>query len=578
MSLALPPEPDLTSTGSSIPPASATRPEAARGPLPRWALLSMAGAATLTFALSREGWAPADIRQESAFWVLFRQDQPAALLGLSIAAASLFFAGLLPRRLLAAVEALGRRPGLFVAGFAAVAAAASLFAYRAYPLSMDEYAPWFQAKAFAAGRLTGKVPPELLPRIVPTFHNYFLETASDGRIIEAYWPGLALLLAPFMLLGVPWLLNPLLGAASLAVLWHLARKLLPEKTWGWVLLFALASPAFLVNAISFYSMSAHLLCSLVFAALLLEAPGAGRTALAGAVGSLALILHNPFPHALFAAPWVVWIALRPRQRHLGALLLGYLPLGLLSGIGWSVLRASIQSQNPAGAQHVALSTLVMNTFGQAFALPRVSSLWARLAGFTKLVVWASPGLVALACIGAVVVLRDRGPERTPLRLLALSGLLTLAAYVLVPWDQGHGWGYRYFHSAWGVLPLLAAVALLEPLPDAERFTRAMLAAALASLLLATPLRLFQVRRFMDRQLAQIPPKPTTGFSVTFVRPWRGFYTIDMVQNDPFLESDRWMLYSRGDAEDARFAHALSADARPLASSEAATVWAIPRRK
>jgi hypothetical protein len=538
----------------------------------------MVGATTLTFALCREGWTPDDIRQGSAFWVLFREDQPAALLGLSIAAAALVFAGLLPRRLLASVEALGRRPLLFVAGFAAMAAAASLLAYRAYPLSMDEYAPWFQAKAFAAGKLTGQVPPELLPRIVPFFHNYFLETARDGRIVEAYWPGFALLLAPFMLLGVPWLLNPLLGAASLAVLWYLACKLLPEKTWGWVLLFALASPAFLVNAISFYSLSAHLLCSLVFAALLLEAPGAGRTALAGAVGSFALILHNPFPHALFAAPWVVWIALRPRQRHLAALLLGYLPLGLLAGVGWSALRASIQSQNPAGAHRVALSTLVLGMFDQAFALPRLSSLWARLAGFTKLVLWASPGLVALACIGAVMVLRDRSPERTPLRLLALSGVLTLAAYVLVPWDQGHGWGYRYFHSAWGVLPLLAAVALLEPRPDGERFTRAMLAAALASLLLATPLRLFQVRSFMDRHLAQIPPAPATGFSVTFVRPWRGFYTIDMVQNDPFLESDRWMLYSRGDAEDAQFAHSLSADARPVAVSEAATVWEIPARR
>jgi hypothetical protein len=325
-------------------------------------------------------------------------------------------------------------------------------------------------------------------------------------------------------------------------------------------------------------MSAHLLCSLIFAALLLEEPGAGRTALAGAVGSLALILHNPFPHALFATPWVVWIALRPRQRHLAALLLGYLPLGLVGGVGWSVLRASIQSQNPAGAHRVALSTLVLSMFDQAFALPGLPSLWARLAGFTKLVLWASPGLVALACIGAVKVLRDRSPERTPLRLLAMSGLLTLAAYVLVPWDQGHGWGYRYFHSAWGVLPLLAAVALLEPRPDGERFTRAMLAAALASLLLATPLRLFQVRSFMDRHLAQIPPAPGTGFSVTFVRPNRGFYTVDMVQNDPFLRNDRWMFYSRGDAEDARFAHQLSADARPVASSEAATVWEIPTRK
>lgn len=546
----------------------------------------MAGAWALASALLNRPWIPRGIDLGTAFWTLFRQDLSAALLGLGLAAAGALGAGLVPRRLLAAIEGLGRRPAPLIAGFTVVAAGASLLVYRAYPLSMDEYAPWFQAKAFAAGRLAGQVPAELLPRVIPFFRNYFLEAARDGRIVESYWPGLALLLTPFMWIGAPWLLNPLIGGASLALLWHLSRKLLPEKAWGWVLLFALASPAFLVNAISFYSMSAHLLCSLAFAALLLPREGpagpepapAGRATLAGAVGSLALVLHNPVPHALFAAPWLAWVALRPRRRHLGPLLLGYLPLGLLAGVGWALLRRSIESQSPAGAEKAALGAMAANTFQQAFALPRWPSIWARLAGFTKLVVWASPGLVALACIGAAVVLRDRRPERLPLRLLALSGLLTLAAYVLVPLDQGHGWGYRYFHSAWGVLPLLAAVALLQPRPDGDRLAQAMLAAAVGSLLLATPLRLFQVRTFIDRQLAQVPPPPATGFSVTFVRAWRGFYTIDLVHNDPFLDGDRWMLYSWGDAEDAKLAHRLSAGAHPVARTEAATVWAIPAGK
>ncbi len=580
----------LTSTEPAPRPAADLAPaEAAPGDpanaeipcarLAAWVLFSMAVASLLTVALLHRSWTPRDIRPETAFWVLFREEEPpAALLGLLIISASLFFAGLVPHRILSWIEALGRRPLPLLLCFAAAASAASLLVYRAYPLSMDEYAPWFQAKAFAAGKLTGQVPPELLPRLVPRFDDYFLETARDGRIIEAYWPGFALLLAPFMWLGAPWLLNPLLGAASLAVLWHLARKLLPERAWGWVLLFALASPAFLLNAVSFYSMSAHLLCSLVFAALLLDGPGPGRTALAGAVGSLALVLHNPVPHALFAAPWVIWIALHPRQRHLVALLLGYLPLGLLAGVGWSVLRASIQLQNPAGAQHMALSALAFSMLDRAFALPRLSQLWARLAGFTKLVLWASPGLIAVACIGTVVVLRDRSPTRTPLRLLALSAVLTLGAYLFVPWDQGHGWGYRYFHSAWGTLPLLAAVPLLQARNGDDRPARAMMAAALASLLLATPLRLGQVRSFIGRHLAQIPEAKVAGSSLVFVRPWRGFYSVDMVQNDPFLESNRWMFYSRDDETDAQLARALSPGARIVASSDVATVWEIPARR
>lgn len=564
------------------PDASAPPPAAipARDPSARllaWVVFSMALAGAATFALCRTSWAPRGIQQGTAFWVLFREEEPlAAALGLFLAAAAFLLAGRLPRRLASAIEDVGSRPALAIAAFAAAAAAASWFVYRSYPLSMDEYAPWLQAKAFAAGHLTGQIPPALLARFVPFFRDYFLDVSRDGRIVEAYWPGFALLLAPFMRLGVPWLLNPLIGAASLALLWHLARRLLGERAAAWVLLLTLASPAFLANAISFYSMSAHLLFSLLFAALLIDGPTPGRAFLAGLVGSFALTLHNPFPHALFAAPWFLWMARQPRRRHLAALLLGYVPLGLLLGVGWWQLRASILSSNPLGGGHsVPLSTMVAHAFEMAFALPSAPQLWARLAGFVKLVLWASPGLLALACIGAAAVLRDPKPERTPLRLLTLSGVATLGAYLLVPWDQGHGWGYRYFHSAWGVLPILASVPMLAKAPGADRALRAVLGAALASVVLSTPLRLHQMSRFIGRHLAQLPSAPPTRFSVTFVRPWRGFYTIDMVHNDPFLDSDRWMLYSHGDAEDALFARRLSASARVVAANDVATVWEIP---
>jgi hypothetical protein len=84
--------------------------------------------------------------------------------------------------------------------------------------------------------------------------------------------------------------------------------------------------------------------------------------------------------------------------------------------------------------------------------------------------------------------------------------------------------------------------LLEARNGGDRPARAMMAAALARLLLATPLHLEQVRSFIGRHLAQIPEAKVAGSSLVFVRPWRGFYSIDMVQNDAFLQSDHWMLY------------------------------------
>src|SRR5207249_2923154 len=172
----------------------------------------------------------------------------------------------------------------------------------------------------------------------------------------------------------------------------------------------------------------------------------------------------------------------------------------------------------------------------------------------ELALWAVPGLLALACIGAVW--RRSEPA---VRLLTASALLTAVAYVFVPYDQGHGWGYRYFHAAWGALPLLVAGALEHPRAVAP-LRKTALIGALASLLLGNGLRLGQVRSFIDSQLRQIPSAPAPArLEVVFLRPDRGYYTVDLVQNDPFLDGRDLRLARRralhdDDARARRCAH------------------------
>lgn len=510
--------------------------------------------------------------RQTAFWTLFAEEEPTgSAVGLLLLAAGFACASRAPSRLLAAIDAVGRRPWPLIVGFAVCAAAAAWFVYAAYPLCMDEYAPWFQARAFAAGKLTGRVPPAFIPWIVPSYSGWFLDIARDGRIVSAYWPGFALLLTPFTLLRVPWLLNPLIGATSLFFLWRLARKILPQRSWGWVLLLAVASPVFLVDAISFYAMSAHLLFNLIFADLLIDAPSARRTALAGAVGSFALSLHNPVPHALFALPWIAWIASRPRSRHLLALALGYVPLTLVLVVGWALVRADVQAASPGGHAALPLWEVAQEFYRSAFSIPDRAVLVARVAGLTKLVLWGTPGLLAIAAFGADQALRRKAPD--PLRLFAWSALLTIAAYFFFPQDQGHGWGYRYFHSAWGALPLLAALPLLSA--GREHLERIVLWTAMASLLVAVPLRLAQVRSFIHRHLAQIPAAPDARREVVFVRPDRGFYSLDLVENDPFLRGRRLTLFSHGDAADADFASRLHPKPTLAVNGDVASVWIVP---
>jgi hypothetical protein len=507
------------------------------------------------------------------FWHLFLRDEPAAaVLGLLVALAAVLVARLAwPAAFDGALEKLAARPGTFIAAATATLALAALIVYRRHPLAMDEYAPLFQARAFARGSLWGEVPPEVLPRLVPVRAGDFLEASTAGQIVSAYWPGFALLLAPFAALGVPWLLNPLLGGATLCIVWRLARRLVPSPSAaGWAVLLTAASPAFAVNAISFYSMAAHLLFNLLFVSLILT-PEPRRLFAAGAVGSFALSLHNPVPHLLFALPWIAWIGLRRDGiRRLGALCLGYLPLSLALGLGWLWLRSRVVG---TGAQGPRALDLAAGMAKVAFTAPSVDLLLARAAGLIELILWAAPGLLLVACWGALRSFRR--PVDRRLSLLALSGICTLAGYMFVPFNQGHGWGFRYFHSAWGVLPLLAAAFLTSPDVEKTVLPRAMLVCAALSLALGTGLRFAQVKTFIDEHLAQLPPgAESQDRRVVFVRRDRGYYSQDLVQNDPFLDGARWVLLSAGEDADADWMRRAFPRSRRIAANEVATVWSV----
>lgn len=436
--------------------------------------------------------------------------------------------------------AVGSRPVLASLIAVPFLAAASRFVYRAYPLCMDEYAAVFQAKLFAAGRLFAQVPAILLDWfVIRGFNGMFLiGSPVSGRVIEGYWPGFALLLAPFQWLGVPWLCNPLLSAVSLWLIHRVAVELGGGKiAGGWALLFAIASGAFFVDGISFYSMQAHLAANLLYAWLLFT-PTPRRALAAGVVGSFALVLHNPFPHALFALPWLAGLLASPRdRRQLPWLVLGYLPILILIGGGWLWLRSSLASSMPVSA---SASALVKGVFG----LPTLDVLNMRSAALAKLWVWAVPCLLLFAWDGA----RGRWADPRVKRLVA-SAVLTFSAYLFVYVDQGHGWGYRYFHSAWGVLPVLAGCAMAARQDTAPRLVAFAGAVTVLNLLLVIPLQLHQIDGFMVRHLEQLPPPRRPGNNVYFIETMDGFYSADMVQFDPLLRDADLLLARRGGGRD-----------------------------
>lgn len=470
-----------------------------------------------------------------------------------------------PGPLLRVVEFLGEHPYSVATAGAAMMALGAVVVYHDYPFSMDEYAAVFQSKIFVSGHLFAQLPQDLIDwLVVRGFNGFFLVASPDtGRAIEHYWPGFALLLAPFQFLRAPWLCNASLAGLAILLIHRITREISgDQRAAGWAVLFTVASGAFVADALSYYSMQAHLTANLAVVALLLK-PSASRALGAGLVGSLALILHNPFPHALFAAPWIVAMAMNRDQRSfLLPLILGYLP-GLGAGLGWLVFRSDI-----APAQSMSAMSGVADGI---FAWPDATMMNMRAAAVAKMWLWAVPGLFIVAVLGG---LRHR--HNRNVRLLAQSAMLTFAAYLFVRFDQGHGWGYRYFHSAWGAVPILAGCAMKGMAGDESEANLRLVsfagAAAVLNLLIVMPFQLHQIDDIIAQHLAQLPAPRRPGNNVYFIHPRGGFYVADMVQIDPLLREPDLLLVSRGVDLDTQLIRRNWPGAVKIASERAADQW------
>ncbi len=471
-----------------------------------------------------------------------------------------------PEPMLKLADLLGNYPYSVALASVAMMGLGTILIYHDYPLSMDEYAAVFQAKIFASGRLVAQLPRSLVDWLVVSGFNgsFLVASPESGRAIGHYWPGFAALLAPFEFLNVPWLCNPMLAGMAIVLIHRITLDVTGDRrAAGWALLFTVASGGFVANALSYYSMQAHLTANLLFAALLLK-PTHRRALWAGLVGSLALNLHNPVPHALFSFPWLVAMTIeRDQRRFLPPLILGYLP-GLALGLGWLMWRADIGSGVSGAAVHGVTDGI--------FAWPDATLLNMRAAALAKMWLWTLPCLFVFAFLG-----RCRYGNNRTVRLLTQSALLTFAGYLFVRFDQGHGWGFRYFQPAWGAVPILAGCAMTNRSLAERRLLSFAGAAAVLNLAVVLPFQMHQISEVITQHLAQLPPPQRPGNNVYFIHPLGGFYVADMVQFDPLLRDQDLKLVSHGAELDAELIRQNWPTATKITSQRAADQWYLGPR-
>lgn len=455
--------------------------------------------------------------------------------------------------------------------------AGSWFIYQNVRLSMDEYSQFFQSQIFAAGRLSGSFPAPLVDWLIPTgFQGAFLNVShATGSVAAVYWPSFALLMAPFTRLGISWACNPFICAVTLLTLHRLAMRIFDDvESAGLVVLLTVASPVFFGNGISYYAMNAHLLASCAFTLLLIDATPR-RTFCAGLIGSIALTLHNPIPHMVFAIPWIISIARRAEaQKVLLALFAGYMPLCVVVGCGWFFFSSQLAHEGATLTPgNAGIGGALFQVLGFA-APPTATILLARVIGLAKIWVWSVPGLVLLACYGGWIRRHDRN-----FALLAASGLLTFGFYFIIPWDQGHGWGYRYFHSAWLVLPLLATAAVAPRSTEEPTKTSPMgglqcfvVVCALLTLFAGIGLRASQMRNFITSHENQVPRYAGAERRVEILDLKGSFYGADLIQNDPWLRANEIRMITHGAAADAQMMHDNFPDMHPVYHDRYGSIW------
>jgi hypothetical protein len=409
------------------------------------------------------------------------------------------------------------RLGLVSALVLALASVGTTLVMHALPLSMDEYVAVFQSRIFASGQLRTTVPSTWQDfgwSLTPVFVAY---DPIQHTWASQYLPVYSALRAIFVESGADRFVNPVLAALALPLAYACARRLWPEERWrAWLAAGFLASSSqLLFMSMTGYTMPAHLVVNLLWLYAFLRNDRIGWLA-APILGAVALGLHNPFPHALFVAPFLLLILL---QRRWGWTVY-FAAVYLLAIAGWYVWARSVQM----GGQGTSLFGL--------FQVPDLLMFAVQGLSLTVALSWQTP-ILALALLWNAAAWRSLSIIE---RALFAGILLSLAFFLFFPSTQGHGWGYRYTFAVLGNMALLGALgidAIRKALGDTT-VKRYLVASLALTAIVQWPVRAWQVEHYVRPFALAHEYVEHLDADVVIVDPTTSWYGIDLIRNDPEL--------------------------------------------
>ena len=250
-----------------------------------------------------------------------------------------------------------------------------------FPNSGDEYAYLYQAQTLAAGRLwNAPIEPAALFTV-----NYIVQ--EPHRVFGSFPVGWPLALAAAIRLGVrPWLVNPILGALTLGLVWMLGARLYSPRAGVSAAAVLAVSPFFLFNAASYFS---HTFCgALLLAAAYVAARDDRRPAWVPITVGLLIgwaVLARYFTGVACGIPIALWL-LRP-----GAPRLRTAALFVAGGLPWVLLLASYNTVVSGTPWQLTTSALTVSLwFADRFLLRGADMLATHLVRHAT---WTPPALL-----------------------------------------------------------------------------------------------------------------------------------------------------------------------------------------
>ena len=431
-----------------------------------------------------------------------------------------------------------------------IVAAGTQLVFRDFALSMDEFMLRYQSVILQRGYLVAPVDSEMLSIASAQRPGFLIVDAEHKYWAPGYRPGTAILHATFSRFGLDWLMNAFFCGASIILVAAIARKTLPNVPGAtvWAAVFLASSPQFLLTGMTPYTMTAHLLASLLWLYLfLLDRPV--THVLAMLVGAMAIGLHQINVHLMFALPFLIHLLFWRRNWRLAACYSLIYATALGGWIFWMDIAAWVHKLDAVevtldtgiggGAEYL---THVIDSGMERFEWKN-AAYWAM--NLSRFLAWQNA--IAIPFFVLTIVSWRHLPVQ--LKLMAWSIVTTLAPYIALMPDQGHGWGYRYLHPVLGNMAILATFGLLcAASAMADRLRHLAVLFTALTILIALPLRANQANFVITPMEGAMKFVRSRDADTVLVDTSSIWYGNDLVRNDPFLRN-RPLILAVGDLSD-----------------------------